>query len=278
MKTNNINITYLILAHDNPARLQNLIEKLEEDPTATIVVHYDRKSPRKEYNQLIKANEHNPKVHILSKAQRVACGWGEFSIVKATLNLIRYALALPEQSDYCYLLSGACYPIKPLSELKAYLAEHKGTAFIECEDSGWIKAGMRDDRYLYHHFLNFRKHPELFRRLYKWQRHFNLKRKLPKDLNEIRFGSQWWCLPVVLLKELMEELRRSPETVRFFKTVWIPDECMFQSMVFKKPTLEIENQKTLTYYNFDMHGQPEAFEKEKLPKIDNSYFFIRKIF
>lgn len=201
MKTNNINITYLILAHDNPARLQNLIEKLDEDPTATIVVHYDRKSPHREYNQLIKANEHNSKVHILSKVRCVACGWGEFSIVQATFNLIRYSLALPEQSDYCYLLSGACYPIKPLSELKAYLAEHRGTAFIECKDSSWIQAGMREDRYRYHHFLNFRKHPWLFRRVYRWQRYLGLQRKLPKGLDQIRFGSQWWCLPTDLLKK-----------------------------------------------------------------------------
>lgn len=277
MKVNNINITYLILAHDNPARLQELIDKLDEDPTATIVIHYDRKSPRQEYNQLIKANKHNPKVHVLSKAQRVACGWGEFSIVKATLNLIRYSLALSEQGDYCYLLSGACYPIKPLSELKAYLAEHKGTAFIECENSGWIKAGMRDDRYLYHHFLNFRKYPNLFRRLYKWQRHFAFKRKLPKGLDQIRFGSQWWCLPTDLLKKIMEEFRQSPETVRFFKTVWIPDECMLQSLAFKKKTDEIKNLKTLTHYNFDRYGRPESFKKERLPKIDNNYFFIRKI-
>lgn len=277
MKANNINITYLILAHDNPARLQNLIEKLEEDPTATIVVHYDRKSPRNEYEQLVKSNVHKPNVHILPKAQRIACGWGEFSIVKATLNLIRYALALPEKSDYCYLLSGACYPIKPLSELKAYLAEHRGTAFIECENSSWIKSGMRDDRYLYHHFLNFRKHPELFRRVYKWQRHFDLKRKLPEGLEQIRFGSQWWCLPTDLLKDIMEEIRQSSEIVRFFKTVWIPDECMFQSMVFKKVTLNIESPQTLTYYNFDRRGQPEEFRKEGLPKIDKNYFFIRKV-
>ncbi|GGO79564.1 hypothetical protein GCM10011348_14160 [Marinobacterium nitratireducens] len=273
-----ISITYLILAHDNPARLQALIERLEEDPSAKIVIHYDQKSPRHEYKRLIAVNEKKTNVHILPKPQRVACGWGEFSIAQATLNLIQYALNLPEPSDYFYLLSGTCYPIKPLHELKVYLAENRGGAFIECKDKSWIKDGMCDDRYRYHHFLNFRRNPWLFRRLYWLQRDMGLIRRLPKGINEIRFGSQWWCLPFELLQNIVEEILQSPEMTRFFKTVWIPDECMFQTLVFKHIASRDKIVKTLTYYNFDDCGQPEIFEKESLPKVGNDYFFVRKVF
>jgi len=183
---------------------------------------------------------------------------------------------LPEKVDYCYLLSGACYPIKPLGELKTYLSEHNGVAFIECKDSSWIKGGMREDRYLYHHFLNFRKHRWLFRRVYWLQRTLGLKRSLPKEIKEVRFGSQWWCLPVDLLQKIIEEITGSSEIKQFFKTVWIPDECMFQSMVIKNSVPKMTSLKTLTYYCFDEKGQPKTFSKRTLPNINN-VFFIRKV-
>lgn len=270
-----IRITYLILAHDHPERLQALIDKLEEDPTASIVIHYDRKAPRKEYDQLCRVNAHKPRVYLLPKAKRVACGWGEFSIVRATLNLIQFALALPGQSDYFYLLSGACYPIKPLSELKAYLAEYRGAAFIECEDSSWIQAGMRDDRYKYHHFLNFRKHPWLFRRLYWLQRNLGLKRKLPKGIDEIRFGSQWWCLPYSVIAELSNFVKSHSHISSYFTTVWIADECFFQTIIYNFKC-EVNINKSLTYYRFNSLGKPEEIQRlESVPHRSDS-FFARK--
>ena len=60
-------------------------------------------------------------------------------------------------------------------------------------DSDWIKTGMKEDRLIYRHFFNERKHKLLFYTSVKLQRRLGLSREIPADM-QIMIGSQWWCL------------------------------------------------------------------------------------
>ena len=64
---------------------------------------------------------------------RVDVRWGAISQVDATLRLMRAALAGCEVSQVSHfvLLSGNCYPVRPLEEFGAYSRSHAGMNFIK---------------------------------------------------------------------------------------------------------------------------------------------------
>ena len=96
---------------------------------------------------------------------RLACGWGDFSLVEATLRALRLIRDRNIDCERIVLMSGACMPIRPLAELSAFLDRHPQTQFIEIHDSDWIVGGMREDRYRYRHVVNQRRHGTTFRTL-----------------------------------------------------------------------------------------------------------------
>lgn len=273
-----VKLAYVILAHDRVDRLLSLINELRrDDPNGEIIVHYDRCGARAGFRHLSLRTANSARIHLLRGKARVRCYWGGFGIVQATLNALQYGLRHAPSCTHYYLLSGACFPLRPLDELKSYLARRPVQAFIECQNSRWILAGMAEDRYRYHHWLNFRRHPQLFRWSYRLQRHFGLRRRLPEPLGNIRFGSQWWCLPVGLIRQIIEFALRSPACVMFFKTVWIPDECFFPTLVYFLAKNGSIAEHSLTHYRFNEQGRPEEFNLVAAKRLNvPDRFFIRK--
>ncbi len=262
-----LTVSYLILAHESTSRVTRLADKLlKEDPTGQVIIHFDKKSGKAPYQYLKEHYISNERCHVLGN--RVRCGWGQCSLVEATLRLLRYARQT-QKTDYYYLLSEYCYPTQPIANLKAHLSKHYGTNFIECEDSSWIKGGIREDRYLYWHFLNKRKYPKLHRWSYKIQKFLGLKRKVPEGLN-IRFGSQWWCLTDSAMLHVLKAERKYRS---FFRWSWIPDESVIQTLVFSNGKL-MESGRSCTYANFDENGNAEILSS--IEQVDRNFFFARK--
>lgn len=263
-----LTLTYLVLAHESPDRVERLVDKLlKEDASGQVIIHFDKKSGQAPYLQLCTRYQQEPRCHVLP--QRVRCGWGQWSLVEATLRMLRFAQATCK-TDYYYLLSEYCYPVQPLNALKNFLKHYKGTNFIECKDSRWIKGGIREDRYLYRHFLNKRQFPRLHRWVYKWQKWLGLKRKVPEGLT-IRFGSQWWCLTQEAIDDVLaQELKYR----HFFRWVWIPDECFFNTLCDSKTS---GKSLLLTQYKFDCNGMPCTISIAELAKNDDAIFFVRKV-
>lgn len=263
-----VTLTYIILGHESPARIIRLATKLlDEDPAGRVIIHFDKKSPRAKFAQLKDDLGHHHRCHLMEN--RVRCGWGQWGLVEAPLRALKYSLNSPHATDYYYLLSEYCYPVRPLSELKAFLSEDPTRDFIECFDSSWIKGGIREDRYLYRHYLDKRKKPKLHRWMYRCQKYLGLKRKVPDGL-EIKFGSQWWCLSY---KAVQHILVIEPCYRNFFRWVWIPDELAIQSMVFMRHQAII-SQCCCTYAKFDATGKPEIISSKS--DIPRCCFFARK--
>ncbi|RUR42388.1 beta-1,6-N-acetylglucosaminyltransferase [Vreelandella populi] len=262
-----LSITYLVLAHKSTSRVTRLVDKLLlEDANGQVIIHFDKKSGKAPYKWLSDYYAKAPRCHVL--LSRVNCGWGQWSLVEATLRMLRYAQD-SHKTDYYYLLSEYCYPTQRLSALKEHLEKHRGTNFIECEDSSWIKGGIREDRYLYRHFLDKRKYPRLHRWTYKWQKWLGFKLEVPKGLT-IRFGSQWWCLT----QEAIDYVLLVEPTYRyFFRWTWIPDEMVFQTIFFSFLKESLFN-NILTYSYFDKNGKAGSINDKK--NIPDKFFFARK--
>ena len=270
-----IKIAYLILCHENIYLIRKLIDHiLSEDSSGEVFVHFDGKSSYTSFLHLKLFFLSHTRCHFIE--ERKKCGWGEFSLVAATMELL--LLSYQYDCSYYYLLSENCFPMQPLNSLKSFLSKHIGSTFIECQSSTWIQAGMKEDRYYYYHFLNYRKNPKFFKFFYRIQKYIKLKKKLPFDIEEIRFGSQWWCLYKTDIENIISFLNKRNDIVTFFKYAWIPDECFFQTILWH---LNKDNiiQNTLTYYRFDEQGKPVIFQTNKnFDSISLSQkFFYRKV-
>jgi hypothetical protein len=271
-------LAFLLLAHEPFEQLHQLIDCLVECGEH-LVIHYDARGKATEFQKLERAFGHNPKV---SFAKRVKCGWGDFSLVQATLNCIEALVGARPEFDYAYLLSGSDMPLRPISELKRLLGTQPGQRqeFIESvpiSERRWVRGGLNRERFEYRHFFNERRYPQLFTASWTLQRDIGLVKRVPRGL-EIHLGSQWWCLTSQTLFRLREFLRDRPEVLRFFKTVWIPDESFFQTVVRAVAASSSITGKTLTHYVFSDYGKPIVyFDEHQSDLVRTGLYFGRKI-
>ncbi|WBF19552.1 beta-1,6-N-acetylglucosaminyltransferase [Halomonas elongata] len=267
-----VTITFIVLCHDSAERVIDLVRQLlTEDPECQVIIHLDKKSPKTIFQKLALALDGEPRCHLMRN--RVRCGWGQWGLVEAPLRALRYALEQTDVSDYFYLISEYCRPVRPLSELREFLTAYQGTDFIECETSDWIKGGIREDRYLYRHYLDKRKYPKLHRWMYRAQKYLKLKRPMPKDF-EVRFGSQWWCLSKDTVFKLFDDCKRERRYKRL-RTAWVPDECYFQTIVYHEFS-ETVSDRSLTYVRFDREGRASNLNYQDF--VPDGCFFARKYY
>jgi hypothetical protein len=199
-----------------------------------VAIHFDGRASAQDYARIRAALAGNANVTFARR--RVKCGWGEWSLVAATLEALKAALTDFPGATHFYMLSGDCMPIKTAEYIHARL-EEADVDYIESFDffgSGWIKTGIKEERLIYRHWFNERQRKWLFYTSMDLQKKFGLARKIPEDL-KIRIGSQWWCLRRRTVEAVMDFLARRRDIPRFFATTWIPDETFFQTLVAHLP-------------------------------------------
>ena len=168
----------LILCHQLNPGLKDLLGCLSTSGLP-MSIHLDAKCSRSGIDQFIEGLDAPQNVTMLEN--RKACAWGEFSLVSATLDLLRSALARDAEASHFILLSGNCFPVKSLKTFQAYLQQNPGRDFIETYPlSGnhkWTKGGFEKQRFDYRHFFNFQSHKRLFGLSWKAQRLLGIKQK-----------------------------------------------------------------------------------------------------
>ncbi|WP_299673389.1 DUF5928 domain-containing protein [uncultured Roseobacter sp.] len=269
-------IAYILLCHKDPDAIIRQAERL----TAAgdyMAIHFDARSTAGQYKQIRSALADNPNVVFARK--RVKCGWGEWSLVQATLHAVEAAIDAFPRATHVYMLSGDCMPIKTAEHIHRFLDDNNAD-FIESFDyfeSDWIKTGMKEERLIYRHYFNERKSKRLFYGALEMQRRLKLKRRPPDDL-QIRIGSQWWCLRRATVEKTLAFLKQRRDVMRFFSTTWIPDETVFQTVVpHLVPEAEIRS-RTLTFLMFTDYGMPVTFYNDHYDMlISQDYLFTRKI-
>ncbi len=269
-------IAYIMLCHKDPRAIIRQAERL----TAAgdyVSIHFDASAPEQDFDLIRKALTKNASVAFATR--RVRCGWGEWSLVQATLNALEAAVVAWPRATHFYMLSGDCMAIKTGEYIHRYLDDNEAD-FIENFDyfeSDWIKTGMKEERLIYRHFFNERARKTLFYASMEMQRRLGLSRKLPEGL-QIRIGSQWWCLRRSTVEQVLKFVKSRRDIRRFFKTTWIPDETFFQTIVpHLIPSEEIRN-RTLTFLMFTDYGMPVTFYNDHYDMLTGQDFlFARKI-
>ena len=269
-------IAFILLCHKNPDAIIRQAEQLTAAGDC-IAVHFDASADPADYATIVRALEGNPNVAFAKK--RVKCGWGEWSLVQATLNAVAVAVDAFPQASHFYMVSGDCMPIKSAGFAHRFLDDHDSD-FIESYDffdSNWIKTGFREERLIYRHFFNERTQKRRFYGALSVQQRLGLTRKIPDDL-QIMIGSQWWCLRRRTIEALLDFIRDRPDVMRFFRRTWIPDETFFQTLVrHLVPGPQIEC-RTLTFLMFTDYGMPVTFYNDHYDLLlGQDALFARKI-
>ena len=269
-------IAYILLCHKDPDAIISQAEQLTAAGDC-MAIHFDARANATDYVRIRSALKDNPNVAFAAK--RIKCGWGEWSLVQATLNALQAAVDTFPRATHFYMLSGDCMAIKTAEYTHRFLDENDKD-FIECHDffeSNWIKTGMKEDRLIYRHYFNERTQARRFYTSFEVQKRFGLTRDIPEDL-QVMIGSQWWCLRRRTIEMILDLLRQRRDVIRFFSTTWIPDETFFQTLVRHLiPKAEIEN-RTPTFLMFSDYGMPVTFYNDHYDMLlGQDYLFARKI-
>lgn len=209
--------------------------------------------------------------------RRFRCEWGTWGIVAATQEAATVMLAEFPQVRHVFLASGSCLPLRRAEELISYLDARPRTDFIESvttADVGWTVGGLDIERFTLRFPFSWRRHRRLFDAYVALQRRLRLARRVPEGIVP-HMGSQWWCLT----RQTLSAILQSPDRAaidRYFRSVWIPDESYFQTLV-RRVSVNVES-RSLTLSKFDFQGKPHIFYDDHLQLLSRSDCFVaRKI-
>ena len=269
-------IAFILLCHKDP---QAIIQQAERLTAAGdyMAIHFDGRANPADFKMIRDALVDNPNV-VFAK-RRIKCGWGEWSLVQATLNAVETAVESFPRATHFYMLSGDCMAIKSAEYTHEFL-DRDDCDYIESFDyfdSDWIKTGWKEERLVYRHWFNERTQKRRFYWMFEAQRRLGLTREIPHDI-QVQIGSQWWCLRRRTVEWILDFTRQRPDVMRFFRTTWIPDETFFQTLVrHLVPENEIRL-RTLTFLMFTDYGMPVVFYNDHYDMLlSQDFLFARKI-
>jgi len=156
-----LKLLYAILTHTDPQSTIRLIEALYQDGY-TFVIHVDGKESSDDtYDALVEYATTRDYVHVLPHPFRIRANWGGFSLVNATLQILRYSFAhdnypndKPLDFHKFVHIASTTYPIKSNAEIRRTIAQYPIDAnfvhvvfkpadpspsawnyFVECDDA-----------------------------------------------------------------------------------------------------------------------------------------------
>jgi hypothetical protein len=244
-----IRIAFLILAHRNADQIERLCLRLRPH---NVFVHVDAQAEDFPANQLAEL----PGVTVVSP--RRAVHWGDFSMVEATLTLLSAAHTVGPFDRYV-LLSGECYPAKPIAALEAAFETNPRREWISLTP---IAAGshletMTGRRWRMTPLVGVRGLDAKLRGA--WNRASKmLGRDLRREIGTTPyFGSQWFALSARCVGMVLKFVPAHPEFVRAYRSVYAPDEHFFQTIVgnseFGASAIHVEDRGPATNQSAPLH-------------------------
>lgn len=291
-------ITYLIFAHNNAQFLYNLILQLNY-PNCNFYIHIDKKS--QEDFSLI---QNIPNVRFSS--QKTDIGWGDISMINALILCCQEIVSL-NLGDTIVFLSGQDFPIKSNEYIYQYLSsrvnenfiigtpilspacnwEEHGRRRIECYA---LRVANRKIATIEPHKLTLANIKQIFKvALYspkKISKALDIYFKYPIRQHPIGLqpyaGEFWWILPVKSIKTVLSYISSHPEFIEYHKNTSIPDEIVFNTLIYNLIPKEYTNNTCLRYIKWRNSPSPDnvTIEDQDIIKecLNNpNILFIRKI-
>lgn len=217
-------LAWLILAHDHPQQLGRLLKRLAG---GRCYVHVDARASAQTFAAMQAAVPAGMDVQFIA---RRPCYWGGFSLVSATLDLMRAALA--DGCAWATLLSGADYPLQTHTDIARFLAAQTTDGFIDIRTEAQFDVRYRWQTW---HPQSWHGKPigKLWQKLQRASQRLGWRRYPPVAVPQIFAGSQWWTLSAPACRALLAFCEQHPEVLRFFARTAVPDEMFFQSVLMQ---------------------------------------------
>ncbi|MEW1958814.1 beta-1,6-N-acetylglucosaminyltransferase [Kineococcus sp. NPDC059986] len=263
-------LTYLVLAHQNPQQLSSLLDLLL-DGEARAVVHVDAKVDAEPFLDVVRA--HAPAARATTRRHPVR--WGGFGVVAATLTALREAVQ-EAPADHYVLLSGSDLPVRPASELRAELASgHVRMNSWLMPDEARGKPMSRLEQW---HYAPRNRHSRVAHRVNRLLGRLPARKLTALEGAVPHAGSQWWTMPHPCAKDVLDFVDTHPRLVRFFRHVQVPDEMFFQTVVDALPhRYELRPNLTFTRWTSADRLSPDTLSAADLPAATAAgAFFARK--
>jgi hypothetical protein len=284
-------MTYIILAHKNAPQLKRLIDRLN-DEHSFFYVHIDKKSDIYEFTKIIKGD------NIKFLSNRINCLWGDFSIIIATINLMRKAVE-SKRNGITVLLTGQDYPIKSLDGINCFFKKNAEYNFIDTipVEENWETYRDKIESYKFNlsvgrgHCVTFRKVSKAsLKSFFKGEISFAQlllllkKRKLKLGLRQYA-GSQLWALNSETLEKMYIYITENYTALYdYYQYTTCPDEIFFQTIAkhLSEQDVSVQLAPTVTYANWvgDLTAaSPVTFtiaDLEKLKEKSEKFLFARK--
>lgn len=251
---------YVVLSHTEADQVTRLVRALlRSSPEATVVVTHDaRRAPAPVID--------DERVRVLSHGRPT--DWGSWELVEVTLEAMRVARDTVDP-DLVVLVSGQCYPARPLADWERGLVAAggwQGTARALAYAPAWgSRQGSGDDeltRYVYRWHpvpaldrvlaagrlpgrvlwaLAHRTEPVLSLRVVARGRgaHVGLRRRMPSPRPAVHLGSQWLAVDREGLRLVLRELGPGTPLRRVYERSIIADESALQTVLarWRPPTV-----------------------------------------
>lgn len=267
-----IKIAYLLMCHKNADQVNNLIDVLLNNESASVFVHVDKRS---DIFDKIKVRD---RLFLLSN--RLICRWGRIDQVNVMKNLIDYAYNVNPNFDYYQFVSGECFPIKSVEYINNYLEERNGYSFIDINE-----LHGKNSPYYYRSTINFSQFylnnlvtKNFFIKTIK-KIELTIKKAYKNNTQrqnfDYHFGSSW----VTLNKNLIEYIIKEYNFQHFIdlpENSFCFDECVFQTIAMNSPLKDKVINHCLTYVNFNDAINASYLDFEQI-STDCLLLFARKV-
>jgi hypothetical protein len=220
---------FLILAHEHPGHLGRLVRRLAH-PQARTFVHVDGKQPLAPFQEAV--GDH---AHLLEDADRIPAYWGAFSVIRATFNLLRRAVALAPRTERFFLISGVDYPLLPVDRILEALRPDR--ELIQVDRALDPRGSTKFDRNAYrlflgeNRYLNPRTGPQwlqgvrfVIARMPRWKAY----------PGTVFYGPPHWALTRAAVDYLLAA-EHEGDRVKWFRHTLYPDEMVFQTLLKHSP-------------------------------------------
>ncbi len=262
-------VANLIVAHKNPAQLVRLVNRFDPGLFHNFI-HIDGRQSLAAYSELAAL----PQVTLLEPRRKL--NWAGYGFVQITLEGMATILVHNDHFGYISVMSGQDYPIRPTTALYEHLYESGGAEFFDviAVDPDWPVALHRYEGY---HFIEWN-----IRGRYRLEGLINKvagKRAFYQGKLRPYGRSAWFTATRDFAAYTLRYLNEHPDFIRFLKTVWSPDEFLFNTLVMNSPFREKVANTNLRYIDWsEGKVNPKLFTAVDLPALSASNDFLARKF
>jgi hypothetical protein len=275
-----VKLTYLILAHKNPAQLARLIKALASGG-GEFFIHLDKRCNPRPFLDSLTFPQQITAVHFIRNNVALFSP-PHYALVRAILNSLSEILSLSTGFDYLILLSGQDYPLKTNEQIKAHFTRNRGGEFLEGFPLPADPARTKDEfnfrmgRVQRYHFDDlFRgKYIKGTNRLARW---ILPPKKFPSGYTPY-WGSTWWRITYGCATFILDFAKNNDSFIRFFRFANCPDEFVFHTIVLNSPFSANVVDDNLTFIDWSAGGfHPKVLTSEDFKNLATAEkLFARK--